>query len=115
MKKKPVKSKSKASVRQPAKGCRRPSSCSPWERFQAAIKVVVRNLGGRRQFLIACGYIPSEWVQGYKRGFYISPHNPNIMWKAEHAVKDHFTRFRWHDRVLAAEAKYKANPDYPER
>jgi hypothetical protein len=75
---------------------------SPCSRFRAAIKCVVRNLGGTRQFLLALGYIPSE-AQGHKRGFWISPHNPNIMWKPNDAIKDHFTRYRWIDRAKAAE------------
>lgn len=79
---------------------------APHERFEDAIRVVVRYLGGSRQFLLASGYVPSESL-GYKAGFWVSPNNRNIMWRTRHAIADHFTRFRWHDRAKAAEASLK--------
>jgi hypothetical protein len=89
----------------------RGAPCSAWDRFQSAIKTVIRNLGGTRQFLLASGYVPSEWL-GCKPGFWVSPHNRNIMWRANDAVQDQFTRFRWHGRAEAAKAKYMPNTDY---
>ncbi len=82
----------------------------PYDRFQDAIKCVVRNLGGSRQVLLAAGYIPSEW-KGLKKGFWLTPYNPNIMWRTKDAIIDHFSRFRWEDR---AESAWEANcPKHP--
>ena len=101
-------SKEKRQREVPSPGCRHAAAGSPWDRFQEAIKVVIRNLGGTQQFLLASGYVPSEWV-GSRPGFWVSPHNPNIMWKAKDAINDHFTRFRWHDRAEAMREQYQAN------
>lgn len=87
MKKRSPHHRTKASVRQP----------SSHDRFLAALRVVVRKLGGNRTVLLASGYRPAE-----KRGFWVSPHNPHIMWKERDAVLDLFTPYRWSDRAKAA-------------
>ena len=78
--------------------------CSAYDRYLSALRTVVRHLGGSRIVLLASGYIPAD-----KSGYWLTPHNPHIMWKQRDAIIDIFTAFRWSDRAKLAEKSSMPN------
>lgn len=66
-----------------------------YDRFLAALAVVVRGLGGRRQVLLALGWVPVEkWP-----GNWSPPNNDQIMFSPRNAIETAFARYKWQDRA----------------
>lgn len=54
--------------------------------------------------LLASGYKPAN-----KSGYWLTPHNPHIMWKQQDAIEDIFTSYRWSDRAKLADQIHVKN------
>lgn len=69
-------------------------------KFKAALKVVVRALGGERQVLLALGYRPHPERKGY---WLPSNGNPHICFKQKDAINRAFHKVEWSDRAAMAD------------
>lgn len=73
-------------------------------RYFAALRLVVKRLGGNKVVLLSLGYVPAN----DRKGWWLSPYAP-VMWKERDAVRDAFTGYRWDDRAKAVERRMKPN------
>lgn len=70
------------------------------KKFEAALKTVVRGLGGQRQVLLALDYLPHPTHKGY---WLPSNGNRYICFKQKDAIARAFQKVEWFDRARMAE------------